>query len=99
MNSDQHHLGLSPVEPNASGQSWNSALHRKGKWKGPLAAKPIDWSDESDQEVETVPIRTFIKAKTGVDYVVLDEITEVVKYESMNLVDNLILTTTREAQD
>ena len=37
-------------EMNASGQSWNSALHSaaKGPWKGPLAAKPIDWSDGSD---------------------------------------------------
>jgi len=34
-----------------------------------------------------------------VDYVILEEVTEVVKYESMNLVDNLLLVTTSQKTD
>ena len=68
---------------NATNASFNSA---KKKWKGPLAARPIGSVDP-----QSVKPRAFKKAKIVVDWVILDEICEVVKFEAMNLVDQLLL--------
>jgi len=38
--------------------------------------------------------RDFVPAEDKVDFVVLEEVTNVVKYESMNLVDNLLMVNT-----
>ena len=68
---------------NATNASFNSA---KKKWKGPIAARPIGYVD-----VSAARPKKFVKAKIIVDWVILDEITEVVKFEAISLVDQLLL--------
>lgn len=66
-----------------SNTSFNSVMS-KSKWKGPLAARPIGFIDIN----ETAP-RNYAKEKEVVDWVILDEVCEVVKFEAMSLIDKL----------
>ena len=68
---------------NATNASFNSA---KKKWKGPIAARPIGTVRINDAKP-----KKYVKAKIIVDWVILDEICEVVKFEAMSLVDQLLL--------
>ena len=43
--------------------------------------------------------RQLKKAESGVDYVILEEVTEVVKFEAMNLVDRMLLVNSQEKKD
>ena len=69
---------------NATNASFNSA--QKKKWKGPIAARPIGYVD-----ITAAKPKKFAKAKIIVDWVILDEITEVVKFEAISMVDKLLL--------
>ena len=68
---------------NNTGMSFNSA---RSKWRGPIAARPIGFIDIN----ETAP-KKYDKATIIVDWVILDEVTEVVKFEAMSLVDKLLM--------
>ena len=89
------HLGLGGIGqnlPNASGKSWHSAQKGKKKWQGSFASRPVNFdSDESDDEVQ-LPRKEIIRTNNTVDYVVLEEIADVVKFEAMDFVDKLMLT-------
>lgn len=54
-------------------------------WEGPVAAKPAGYIDYT----KAAP-RKYVEAKIIVDWVILDEITEIVKYEAMSIVDKLL---------
>ena len=79
--------------------SWNTNKGAK-KWKGLYAARPVDYNDD-DEEFPQVNIPSSLKKNDNyeVDFVVLDEVTEVVKYESMNIVDTLLLIDSQQKRD
>ena len=71
---------------NETAQSWKSGQSgRRGKWKGPIASRPIGFISEYEAPVN------YVKAKEIIDWVILDEICEVVKYNAMTLIDRLLL--------
>ena len=76
------------IDANETGASWNSGRsgrRRSSGWTGPIASRPIGFISEFEGPV------AFVKAKNIIDWVVLDEICEVVKYEAMTLVDRLLM--------
>ena len=74
----------------ASGQSFHSAassnpIKMKQRKKSLIASKPIGFANK-----QAAP-KKFVKSDMVVDWVILDEITEYVKFSAMNLVDNLLM--------
>ena len=68
----------------ATGASWASGRSKR-QWKGPIAARPINFAENTPMKE-----RQLTKAKERVDYVILEELTDVVKYEAMSMVDLLL---------
>lgn len=80
--------------------SWNSGTKSAltaAQWKGPFAARPVDYDDNSIPKAAKTA--TSNATPYAVDYVVLDEVTEVVKYESMNIIDSLLLVDSQQKID
>ena len=57
----------------------------KQRKKSLIASKPIGFANK-----QAAP-KKFVKSDMVVDWVILDEITEYVKFSAMNLVDNLMM--------
>ena len=82
------------LKANSSAASWNTMGNTRKRWAGPLAAKPKGWVNPGETQT-----RTFVKSEKAPDYVVLNEVTEVVKFEAINLVDELLVQNSPQKQE